>query len=84
MPYAIIILSFIVGLGFIRYIVLEIRKAGSRKESWLTSIIIGDKAIVKIPEDKIIFGKVSKLRDAQGNYTIEYKVPKEYIYPPFK
>lgn len=84
MPYAITIIAFLAVVGFAIYVLRKWSKNESRKESWLTSIIIGDKAIVKIPEDKIIFGKVTKLRDAHGNYTIEYKVPKEYIYPPFK
>lgn len=81
MPIAITIILFLI-LAFVtfRFIKNDANKK-NRKTSWLSHLNIGDKAIVEIPDDQHIFGKVTKIDTVY--YTVEYKVKKEFIRPPF-
>jgi len=82
MPIAIIIILICI-IGVIIYIrISHDNKLMSRKQSCLLNIEVGDKARLIIPDSKICFGKISKVADKNGYYTIKYKVKKDFMHPP--
>lgn len=83
MPYTITMLALIGLVLFVVYIFRKWNRTDSRKVSWLYHLDVGDKARVVIPNDKIIFGKVTKIEKDSQYFTVEYRVKKEFISPPF-
>lgn len=83
MPYAIIIMVLIIIIGFLVFFIKKHEILKSRKTSWLYNLEVGDKASIKIPENQLIFGKVTNIAKDKLYYTVEYRVKKDFIHPPF-
>lgn len=83
MPISIIVIGLLIFGYFLFKYIKKNERAKSMKLSWLMNLVIGDKARVEIPSDQLIFGKVTKIEKDEAYFTVEYRIKKEHIQPPF-